>query len=196
MKCFVLCRLYYAEVLIGRSAKVFYLDMDTGSELTWLHCDAPCRSCTSVWTLNSRLDDLLLVPNFGSRLEIKDLDLHEINLGSIVAVLRKTDPCRTKKSPNWAWCVFHSNFWLGHTRSIFCPILSFYCTMYFTDSGDTKVCPIWIAFSRIWSTHFGLFYIINLWFMMKCKLMRGWKLIGAGPEWAVWYKECQSGGVS
>jgi len=33
---------------IGNPAKLYYLDMDTGSDLTWLQCDAPCRSCATV----------------------------------------------------------------------------------------------------------------------------------------------------
>ncbi|KAG0559606.1 hypothetical protein KC19_10G117900 [Ceratodon purpureus] len=37
--------LYYMAMLIGNPAKLYYLDMDTGSDLTWLQCDAPCRSC-------------------------------------------------------------------------------------------------------------------------------------------------------
>lgn len=35
-------------MLIGAPAKLYYLDMDTGSDLTWLQCDAPCRSCAPV----------------------------------------------------------------------------------------------------------------------------------------------------
>lgn len=37
--------LYYMAMRIGNPAKLYYLDMDTGSDLTWLQCDAPCRSC-------------------------------------------------------------------------------------------------------------------------------------------------------
>ncbi|CAM6014846.1 unnamed protein product [Sphagnum balticum] len=37
--------LYYMALLVGRPAKLYFLDMDTGSDLTWLQCDAPCRSC-------------------------------------------------------------------------------------------------------------------------------------------------------
>jgi hypothetical protein len=35
-------------LLVGRPAKLYFLDMDTGSDLTWLQCDAPCRSCAPV----------------------------------------------------------------------------------------------------------------------------------------------------
>ncbi|KAG9458947.1 hypothetical protein H6P81_003455 [Aristolochia fimbriata] len=37
---------YYVTVYIGDPPKPYYLDIDTGSDLTWLQCDAPCISCT------------------------------------------------------------------------------------------------------------------------------------------------------
>ncbi|XP_057832398.2 aspartyl protease APCB1 isoform X2 [Cryptomeria japonica] len=37
--------IYYVIAYIGNPAKEYYLDVDTGSDLTWLQCDAPCRSC-------------------------------------------------------------------------------------------------------------------------------------------------------
>ncbi|XP_043717057.1 aspartyl protease APCB1 isoform X1 [Telopea speciosissima] len=37
--------LYYALVLVGNPPRPYYLDMDTGSDLTWIQCDAPCVSC-------------------------------------------------------------------------------------------------------------------------------------------------------
>ncbi|KAK4789256.1 hypothetical protein SAY86_020575 [Trapa natans] len=38
---------YYSVSLnVGRPAKVYELDVDTGSDLTWLQCDAPCTGCT------------------------------------------------------------------------------------------------------------------------------------------------------
>lgn len=43
-----MCRLYYVTLIVGRPAKAYYLDMDTGSDVTWLQCDAPCRSCGRV----------------------------------------------------------------------------------------------------------------------------------------------------
>ncbi|KAK9162293.1 hypothetical protein Syun_003195 [Stephania yunnanensis] len=39
---------YYAEVYIGNPPKPYYLDIDSGSDLTWLQCDAPCVSCPQV----------------------------------------------------------------------------------------------------------------------------------------------------
>ncbi|XP_051180654.1 aspartic proteinase Asp1 isoform X2 [Lolium perenne] len=39
---------YYATMNIGDPAKPYFLDVDTGSDLTWLQCDAPCQSCNKV----------------------------------------------------------------------------------------------------------------------------------------------------
>ncbi|XP_042509561.1 aspartic proteinase Asp1-like [Macadamia integrifolia] len=35
--------LYYVTFNIGNPPKPYYLDFDTGSDLTWLQCDAPCQ---------------------------------------------------------------------------------------------------------------------------------------------------------
>ncbi|KAG2664505.1 hypothetical protein I3843_16G081200 [Carya illinoinensis] len=37
--------LYYTYMLVGSPPKRYFLDMDTGSDLTWIQCDAPCTSC-------------------------------------------------------------------------------------------------------------------------------------------------------
>lgn len=37
--------LYYTYILVGSPPKRYFLDMDTGSDLTWIQCDAPCISC-------------------------------------------------------------------------------------------------------------------------------------------------------
>lgn len=37
---------YYVSMKIGNPAKPYFLDPDTGSDLTWLQCDAPCIHCT------------------------------------------------------------------------------------------------------------------------------------------------------
>ncbi|OAY57650.1 aspartic proteinase Asp1 isoform X1 [Manihot esculenta] len=38
---------YYNVTLnIGQPSRPYFLDIDTGSDLTWLQCDAPCRQCT------------------------------------------------------------------------------------------------------------------------------------------------------
>jgi len=33
---------------IGNPPRPYFLDVDTGSDLTWLQCDAPCISCNKV----------------------------------------------------------------------------------------------------------------------------------------------------
>ncbi|XP_077249758.1 aspartic proteinase Asp1-like [Tasmannia lanceolata] len=38
--------LYYAELKIGEPPKPYFLDIDTGSDLTWLQCNAPCVHCS------------------------------------------------------------------------------------------------------------------------------------------------------
>nr|XP_027095739.1 aspartic proteinase Asp1-like isoform X1 [Coffea arabica] len=37
---------YFAQVNVGQPPKPYFLDPDTGSDLTWLQCDAPCVRCT------------------------------------------------------------------------------------------------------------------------------------------------------
>lgn len=37
--------LYYVNLRVGNPPKEYFLDVDTGSDLTWLQCDAPCTSC-------------------------------------------------------------------------------------------------------------------------------------------------------
>ncbi|KAH7444634.1 hypothetical protein KP509_02G086000 [Ceratopteris richardii] len=37
--------LYYVVARLGNPAREYFLDMDTGSDLTWLQCDAPCSNC-------------------------------------------------------------------------------------------------------------------------------------------------------
>eukprot|EP00897_Mesotaenium_endlicherianum_P007402 jgi/Mesen1/6690/ME000343S05869 len=37
--------LYYIAMGIGSPPRTYFLDIDTGSDLTWLSCDAPCVSC-------------------------------------------------------------------------------------------------------------------------------------------------------
>ncbi|KAK6938387.1 Xylanase inhibitor, N-terminal [Dillenia turbinata] len=36
---------YYATVDLGDPPKPYYLDVDSGSDLTWVQCDAPCKHC-------------------------------------------------------------------------------------------------------------------------------------------------------
>ncbi|KAL3504210.1 hypothetical protein ACH5RR_034051 [Cinchona calisaya] len=37
---------YHATLHIGQPPKPYFLDIDTGSDLSWLQCDAPCTKCT------------------------------------------------------------------------------------------------------------------------------------------------------
>ncbi|XP_006662788.1 aspartic proteinase Asp1-like [Oryza brachyantha] len=39
---------FFITMNIGDPAKPYYLDIDTGSILTWLQCDAPCQHCNKV----------------------------------------------------------------------------------------------------------------------------------------------------
>ncbi|KAF0904084.1 hypothetical protein E2562_031760 [Oryza meyeriana var. granulata] len=36
---------YYTSMYIGNPPRPYFLDVDTGSDLTWIQCDAPCTSC-------------------------------------------------------------------------------------------------------------------------------------------------------
>ncbi|KAE8658993.1 aspartic proteinase Asp1-like isoform X2 [Hibiscus syriacus] len=46
MMMFFLVLYYSISLTIGNPPKVFELDIDTGSDLTWVQCDAPCTGCT------------------------------------------------------------------------------------------------------------------------------------------------------
>ncbi|GFP89823.1 aspartic proteinase asp1 [Phtheirospermum japonicum] len=37
---------YYVTISVGQPPQNYYLDIDTGSDLSWLQCDAPCTKCT------------------------------------------------------------------------------------------------------------------------------------------------------
>ncbi|XP_022736978.1 aspartyl protease APCB1-like [Durio zibethinus] len=37
--------LYFTYLLVGNPRRPYFLDIDTGSDLTWIQCDAPCSSC-------------------------------------------------------------------------------------------------------------------------------------------------------
>ncbi|KAF3788620.1 hypothetical protein EJ110_NYTH15029 [Nymphaea thermarum] len=40
--------LFYVTLWVGSPPRPYYLDVDTGSDFTWLQCDAPCVSCSQV----------------------------------------------------------------------------------------------------------------------------------------------------
>lgn len=50
---------------VGHPPKLYDLDIDTGSDLTWLQCDAPCRGCTKVDHLLFSVRQILLVLEVG-----------------------------------------------------------------------------------------------------------------------------------
>ncbi|KAI9175106.1 hypothetical protein LWI28_027354 [Acer negundo] len=37
--------LYFTYIRVGNPPRPYHLDIDTGSDLTWIQCDAPCTSC-------------------------------------------------------------------------------------------------------------------------------------------------------
>ncbi|KAK9278806.1 hypothetical protein L1049_028385 [Liquidambar formosana] len=37
--------LYFTYMLVGTPPRPYFLDVDTGSDLTWVQCNAPCSSC-------------------------------------------------------------------------------------------------------------------------------------------------------
>ncbi|MFS7901090.1 putative nepenthesin [Helianthus anomalus] len=39
---------YYVTMYIGNPPKPYFLDIDTGSDLTWVQCEAPCQNCLPV----------------------------------------------------------------------------------------------------------------------------------------------------
>ncbi|KAE7997563.1 hypothetical protein FH972_002186 [Carpinus fangiana] len=94
---------YYNVTLnIGQPPKPYYLDPDTGSDLTWLQCDAPCVSCTEAphpyYRLNNNLvacsDPLCkaLYPPGEHRCEIPEQCDYEVQYadgGSSIGVLVK-----------------------------------------------------------------------------------------------------------
>lgn len=48
---------------VGQPPKPYFLDIDTGSDLTWLQCDAPCTKCTPVTFLLDVFNSLVVLKN-------------------------------------------------------------------------------------------------------------------------------------
>ncbi|XP_022157723.1 aspartic proteinase Asp1 isoform X3 [Momordica charantia] len=48
LECICECfsEFYNVTLYVGQPPKPYFLDPDTGSDLTWLQCDAPCQQCT------------------------------------------------------------------------------------------------------------------------------------------------------
>ncbi|ESR54185.1 Aspartyl protease APCB1 [Citrus sinensis] len=57
--------LYFTYMIVGNPPRPYYLDMDTGSDLTWIQCDAPCSSC-------AKGANPLYKPRMGNILPYKD----------------------------------------------------------------------------------------------------------------------------
>jgi hypothetical protein len=49
----LICRRYYTSINIGNPARPYFLDVDTGTDLTWIQCDTPCTNCTKVRTISN-----------------------------------------------------------------------------------------------------------------------------------------------
>lgn len=47
----VLCSHFFVTMNISDPAKPYFLDIDTGSTLTWLQCDYPCINCNKAHSL-------------------------------------------------------------------------------------------------------------------------------------------------
>ncbi|XP_062116972.1 aspartyl protease APCB1 [Humulus lupulus] len=74
--------LYYTYILVGNPPRRYFLDMDTGSDLTWIQCDAPCSSC-------AKGPNPLYKPTRGNILPSKD------SLCSVIQRNQKTGHCET-----------------------------------------------------------------------------------------------------
>ncbi|XP_059630717.1 aspartic proteinase Asp1-like isoform X2 [Cornus florida] len=92
---------YYQVTLnVGRPPKPYFLDIDSGSDLTWLQCDAPCTKCTPaphpLYKPNKNIvtckDPLCTaLPNIPCKTpdEQCDYDVEYADLGSSMGVLLK-----------------------------------------------------------------------------------------------------------
>ncbi|GAV81695.1 LOW QUALITY PROTEIN: Asp domain-containing protein, partial [Cephalotus follicularis] len=63
--------LYFTYILIGNPRRPYFLDIDTGSDLTWIQCDAPCTSC-------AKGTNPLYKPTRGNILPFKDSECKEV----------------------------------------------------------------------------------------------------------------------
>jgi hypothetical protein len=57
----LICRQYYTSISIGNPARPYFLDVDTGTDLTWIQCDAPCTNCTKVRAIFDYILSFLLL---------------------------------------------------------------------------------------------------------------------------------------
>ncbi|WOL11926.1 aspartic proteinase Asp1 [Canna indica] len=89
---------YYVAMNIGDPPKPYFLDVDTGSDLSWVQCDAPCIRCSKgphPWYKPKRLltdrDPLCVALHSGSAHDQEgdqcDYDIHYKDQGSSLGVL-------------------------------------------------------------------------------------------------------------
>ncbi|WOL11927.1 aspartic proteinase Asp1 [Canna indica] len=91
---------YYVAMNIGNPPKPYFLDIDTGSDLSWIQCDAPCVRCSKgphPWyepkrnTLLACSDHLCAALHSGGAYDQKcdqcDYDIHYEDRGSSLGVL-------------------------------------------------------------------------------------------------------------
>jgi len=74
--------LYYTYIQVGSPPRPYFLDIDTGSDLTWIQCDAPCTSC-------AKGANPLYKPTRGKLVPFKDSLCTEIHRS------QKTQNCET-----------------------------------------------------------------------------------------------------
>ncbi|WJX29955.1 hypothetical protein P8452_18544 [Trifolium repens] len=70
--------LYYTHLRVGNPPKRYFVDVDTGSDLTWIQCDAPCRSCAKGANAPYKPTRSNIVPSIDSLcLEVQKNEYHE-----------------------------------------------------------------------------------------------------------------------
>ncbi|KAJ4830538.1 hypothetical protein Tsubulata_032097 [Turnera subulata] len=78
--------LYFTYVLVGNPPRPYYVDIDTGSDLTWIQCDAPCASC-------AKGANALYKPRRGNLVPSKDLLCMEVQR-SLKSGYCETETCQ------------------------------------------------------------------------------------------------------
>ncbi|OEL35759.1 hypothetical protein BAE44_0003222 [Dichanthelium oligosanthes] len=55
---------YYTSFFVGNPPRPYFLDVDTGSDLTWVQCDAPCTNCANVCNQTPAISILVVITSF------------------------------------------------------------------------------------------------------------------------------------
>ncbi|XP_057770538.1 aspartyl protease APCB1 [Salvia miltiorrhiza] len=64
--------MYYTYLHFGNPPRPYFLDIDTGSDLTWIQCDAPCTSCAKgAHPFYKPVKDKIILPKDSYCLEIR-----------------------------------------------------------------------------------------------------------------------------